>query len=351
MTGDYPGKMTALAAMLKNRKIMLVQNNDELTAQDLTHAKVLIITDPAGKDKTGITKSTFSEAELQVIKDFTDQGGSLIITSRADYDDKGVTDPSYQSSAQGNAVLDKIGSNLRFNDDEVIDDTLNGGQNYRLYFDDYTGAKYHLTDNIPVEETYSAYSGCSVLLKDGGEDTTVDWLVKGHETTTNLDSDTAGDYVAIPEGEVNSLAAEILPSGAKVVVAGTTFFSDFETATVDNAYSNALLTQNIVSWLTAAPLKTIAEVRADWNEDGVPDLLGQRFAVEGTVTAQSKAVGDNTAFFDVIYVQDETGGLTIFGVSTRAIPLGTKVRVTGRSVSMMEILKFRSIMKILISKL
>jgi uncharacterized repeat protein (TIGR02543 family) len=74
---------------------------------------------------------------------------------------------------------------------------------------------------------------------------------------------------------------------------------------------------------------TVAEARADVNSDGVPDLLGTRVAVEGRVTAQSKAVGPNTAFFDVIYVQDATGGLTIFGISNSTIPLGALVRVTG----------------------
>lgn len=330
VTGDYPGKMTALTAMLKEKGIMLVQNNDELTVSDLENAQVFIITDPASKDKTGILASNFTGDEVQVIKGFTDRGGSLVITSRADYDDNGVINPSYQSSAQGNRILEAIGSNLRFNDDEVIDDTSNGGQNYRLYFDDYTSSKYNLTSNIPEGLTYSAYSGCSVILKEGGSEANVDWLVKGHDTTGALDSDNQGDAVHVDKGDVKSLAAEILPNGAKIIVAGTTFFSDFETASVDNAYSNAQITKNIIKWTTLAELKTIAEVRVDADNNGIPDNLGKRYAVEGIVTSQSVGVGTNNAFFDVMYVQDSTGGLTIFGVSARPIPLGIKVRVTGR---------------------
>ena len=30
------------------------------------------------------------------------------------------------------------------------------------------------------------------------------------------------------------------------------------------------------------------------------------------------------AFFEVIYVQDETGGMTVFGVSQTKLPLGTR---------------------------
>jgi len=111
----------------------------------------------------------------------------------------------------------------QLNDDEVIDNTSNGGQNYRLYFDQYTGSKYHLTDGIPAGQLYSFYSGCSVILRSGGDDAGVDWLVKGHETTASFDSDLANDATPVATGNVYGLAAEILPGGSKLVVAGTAF--------------------------------------------------------------------------------------------------------------------------------
>lgn len=331
VSGDYAGKMLTLASMLKDKKYMLVQNNDELTAKDLEGAKILIITDPQSKVKAPLAPQKFSDAELQVIKDFTAAGGNLIITSRADYDDKGVTDHSYESSVQGNSVLEAIGSNLRFNDDEVVDNTSNGGQAFRLYFDNYTGSKYHLTDNLVAGQTYSAYSGCSVILKNGGDDSKVDWLVKGHDTTETLDSDGSNDAVPVQKGSVYSLAAEQLSNGSKVVVAGTTFLSDFETASQDNSYSNKDITDHIINWMTTTPAesKTIAEVRIDANKDGIPDNLGKRYAIEGIVTAQSEAVTPKNAFFEVIYVQDATGGITVFGVSQTPVQIGQKVRITG----------------------
>src|SRR5450830_1045337 len=171
-TGYYAGNMKTLTAMIKAQKMMPVITvvDHQLTAADLQYAKILILNDPQSKP----LPKNYSPAEIQVIKDFVDAGGSLILTSRADYDEKGVSDPTAHSAYQGNVVLDAIGSNLRLNDDEVIDDTSNGGQNYRLYFDDYTGSKYHLTDGIPVGRTYSFYSGCSVILKAGGSDANVD---------------------------------------------------------------------------------------------------------------------------------------------------------------------------------
>ncbi|WP_052447398.1 CehA/McbA family metallohydrolase [Clostridium polynesiense] len=331
VSGDYAGKMTMLKSMLGEMKFMLIENNDEITAEDLKDAKILILTDPQSKDnsKYKLLKSLYTDNEVQVIKDFVSSGNSLIITSRADYDDKGVTEKIYESSMQGNKVLEAIGSNLRFNDDEIIDKTTNGGQEFRLYFNRFTSSKYNLTRNIPEGLTYSAYSGCSVILKDNGDEGKVEWLVKGHETTETLDSDLQKDAVPVEKGNVASLAAEILPGGGKVVVSGTTFFSDFETAG-DNLYANKQIADNILNWAVMPAKKTIGEVRADEDKDGKPDLLGKgRVMVEGRVTAASKAAVKNTAFFDVAYIQDDTGGITVFGVSSKALPLGSYVRVTG----------------------
>jgi hypothetical protein len=330
VTGYYAGNMKTLTALIKQKKWMPVITavDHQLTAADLQYARVLILNDPQSKP----VAKNYTAAEIQVIKDFVAAGGSVILTSRADYDEKGLTDPTVHSAYQGNAVLEALDSNLRLNDDEVIDDASNGGQNYRLYFDQYTGSKYHLTDSVPVGQLYSFYSGCSVIPRAGGDDTGIDWLVKGHATTASFDSDLAHDATSVAKGNVYGLAAEVLPGGSKLVVAGTAFFSDFETASADNAYSNLQLISNILDWAAAlppAPFMSVAEARADVNADGVPDLMGRRVAVEGRVTAQSKAVGQNTAFFDVIYVQDATGGLTVFGISDNVIPLGTLVRVTG----------------------
>ena len=325
-TGYYAGNMKTLTAMIKEKKMMPVTTvvNHELTAADLRYARILILNDPQSKP---VPPKNYTAAEIQVIKDFVDAGGALILTSRADYDEKSVAGTLAAHSAyQGNVVLEAIGSNLRLNDDEVIDDTSNGGQNYRLYFDDYTGSRYHLTSNVAAGETYSFYSGCSIVLKSGGNDADVDWLVRGHATTATLDSDLAHDAVSVAQGNVYALAAELLPGGGRVVVGGTAFFSDFETASSDNAYSNKQIISNILDWSLQ---KTVAETRADAGGDGVPDLFGNRVTVEGRVTAQSKAVGPNTAFFDVIYVQDVTGGLDVFGISNSAVPLGALVRVTG----------------------
>ena len=332
VTGDYAGKMITFTAMLKAKGALVSLNQDELTASDLDGAKILVITDPQSYDKTGtgynLKKSNFTDAELQVVKNFVANGGNVIVTSKADYGD-GTGE--YTNGVQATKILEAVGTNLRLNDDEVVDNTNNIGTTpYRLAFTKFTSNMYGLTDNIPVGQTYSFYSGCSVYTKPNADLSKMDWMVKGHDTTETLDSDKQGDSVPVTKGDVKLAGAEILPSGSKVIVAGSTFFSDFE-VTGDNINANLQITNNMIDWMLtkSVELKTIAEVRVDANNDGIPDNMGKYFAVEGIVTVQSEAVTPKNAFFESINIQDATGGITVFGVSKAPIPIGTKVRVTG----------------------
>lgn len=329
VSGSYAGKMVNLKEFGKANKYMIVENTQPITAETLKDASVLIMTDPQSVDKAPLTKQVYSDDEVAAIKAFVESGGSLIITSAADYGD-GLD--QYGSAAQSNKVLEAIGSNMRFNDDQVIDNTTNGGQAYRLYFSNYTGSKYGLTTGLDQIGRYSFYSGNSVMLKSGGSDAAVDWLVSGFATTESSDADKKGDNTPIAKGDVKAIGAEVLAGGGKVVAAGTSFFSDFETEISDNAYSNLELTKRLIAWLIPTQkvtVSTVAQVRADANADGKPDNFGKTMTVEGYVTAQSEAVTPKNAFFEVIYVQDDTGGLTVFGVSQTALPVGTKVRITG----------------------
>ncbi len=328
VSGDYANMIESLKEMLKDKKMIMVENHNIITDSVLEDIDILIITSPQPRDKGEVKRSKLSDEEIQAVKNFTDRGGSLILTSRANYGD-GTGD--YQNSVQGNKVLDAIGSNVIFNSDQVVDYVKNGGQQYRLYLENYVSEKYNLTPGLGEGDEYSFYSGCSVLLKDGGNDENVDFLVKGHSTTKNENAgNTPTGFIPIEQGNVHVLAAEILPSGGKVIVSGSTFFSDFEMSG-DNRYSNIEITSNILDWLKPerqVEVKTIKEVR-----DGMPDNFGQEFAIEGRITAMSEAYAKEhdipNAFFEVIYVQDETGGITVFGVSQTKLPLGTKVRIIG----------------------
>lgn len=333
VTGNYAGKLTKLQQLLQDRGCITTINNNTLTDETLKDAKLLILTDPQSVDdsKFNLKKSKFEKSEIEVIKRYVDRGGNIIISSKADYKD-GTGD--YSNSAQLNPILEAIGSELRLNDDEVLDQTVDGEQKYRLYLSRFSSENYNLTEGMENDkDKFSFYSGCSVILADGSNGGKVDFLVKGYDTTETLDSDNAGDNVAVEKGKVNVTGAEMLDSGAKVVASGNTFFSDFEIdGTNGEQYCNIKLTNNVLNWMLPAkkaPTAKIADIRKDENKDGVPDLLEQRFTIEGTVTSQSEAISPKNSFFEVVYVEDETGGICVFGVSKTPLKVGQKIRVTG----------------------
>lgn len=61
-------------------------------------------------------------------------------------------------------------------------------------------------------------------------------------------------------------------------------------------------------------------------------LEGIKYTVEGVVTSNASGFDKDTAFFDCIYVQDDTAGINAFPVAG-SFKLGDKVRITGTTSS------------------
>ncbi|MGL5548199.1 MAG: CehA/McbA family metallohydrolase, partial [Culicoidibacterales bacterium] len=325
VTGNYAGKIENFKDLMSKRDVLVkvTQPATEITAEVLENMSVLIITDPEGTGGSSYEKANYSAEEIAVITQYVENGGNIIVTTRADYKD---ASGEYSNSAQLNPLLEAIGTSLRVNDDQVQDMENYNNQTYRLSFNNFVEDPFGLTNGLSDKDNYTFYSGASVIVDTEATkaETTATCLVKGHATTESMNMDSADDHVAVEKGNVCALAAQELDNGAKVVVAGTTFFSDYEIA--DDVTANQLLTNNIMRWVAPekeAPLISIANFRV--HPEGI------RFSVEGYVTSQSSAVEPKNGFFDTIHIQDETGGLTVFGVSDREFKVGQKVRVTGYS--------------------
>ena len=327
VSGDYSGKINTLTGLMTQSGIKSIVNNKPITDKVLENASLLILSDPqsTNKDSYGLTPQKYSAEEIAAIVRFAERGGNIIITSKADYGD-GVGE--YGSAEQGNAVLEAIGAKIRFNDDQATDDVSNGGQSYRLYFNKYN-TDHNLLKGVDTSKGYSFYSGSTLIMPEDMEN--IEVLVSGHETTYGNDADKQNDNTAIEKGNVVGLVVETLPSGGQVIASGATFFSDFE---IDGyVYSNYDITKNVLKELAPVPelpVSKIADVRVDKDNDNNPDRFGEKVVVEGYVTASSNASAKGNSFFDVIYVQDESAGITVFGVSTTEVKLGQKVRITGR---------------------
>ena len=349
VNGYYAGNMgnfTQLAAD-RNAQVTIQQPGDPITAEVLEDVSLLVISAPIKYDQNGIVadeSNRFSDDFVAMVRDYVQGGGTVIVCGLADYQDKNNnTDPDYTTYGQINKLLEGIGSTMKVNDDELIDQDENGGQQYRLYFDDFnydstdTAVQAALAGLKGSGKVYSSYSGCSVSVGNGTA------IVYGHDTTYSINSKAPAqghskpvqsysdaydaEKAVVTKGNVVSLATEAVGAG-RVYVGGTVWLSDFEVANSegndygDASYANKTILENILSGLLVEQeVSTIAKARAN-------TTVGTVFTVEGTITAGNV---EPNAFYDTIYIQDETGGINIYPVATTdgTFRVGQKVRVTG----------------------
>ncbi len=330
VSGYYNGRMNNVTTLAAQQGIDVHVETEQITAQMLENCNLLIVTAPARKayDNYGVPGAApFEDDFIALVKQFVENGGSVVVCGLADYQDKSAPAENH-TAAQLNKLLAALGSTMTINDDEAYDDENYSNQNYRLYLEEFNmdskWTKGIVTKEANAEnyQTYSQYSGCTV---NPGQGT---WLVKGFDTTYSIDSDKDG-IGGVEKGQAVMLAAEDTGFGGTIFAAGGVFMSDYEVqAELDNIwdlpYANRTIIENIMGLTRAEPEVTpIEDVRASAKNDG----LGRIFVIEGYVT--SGTANENTTFFDAIYVQDATGGITVFPYSQAGLENGTKVRVTG----------------------
>lgn len=362
VNGNYKDSMGNFSTLAMQNGVRTVQLN---TSAELIAAcenesgkyKAIILTAPSRRDGNALRDpyATYSEAEIAAIKTFNAAGGAIVITGWGDYYE------SYSSftaadhmAAQQNKLLAALGSSLRVSDDEIKDDSYNGGQNQRLYLSSYNfesplleGVEYDANNphDNKYTELYSNYGGASIHIVDanGSPTTTVPStvtpVVYGFETTYSSDDDNDGlggnsipKYAFDGADRLLVMATEKLDGQGLIVVSGAAFLSNFEVqATVDSGaeknYSNYKICENLVKYLNpdGLAISTIKQVQDEKNE-------GVRFTIEGVVTSNASGYDKNTAFFDCIYVQDGTAGINVFPVAG-SFKLGDKVRITGHTSS------------------
>lgn len=324
VTGYYGGNMGNFSKIAAQESVKVEIAKDTITDETLKDCNLLIISAPAkkgGSSNTGTyTVSHFENEFIQTVKNYVNKGGTVILSGIADYQDR----EECQTSTELNKLLEAMGATTRVNSDQAVDDTNNGGQRYRLYPTDYDkDSKF--TKGIVEGQKYSAYSGCTVLIdKEAEVAGKATALIKGNETTFSENTKKFDEYYKeIEKGNAVMLVHETVGK-SDIFVSGTVFMSDFEVkAELDNIwdlpYMNYNIMKNILDNVKKVMHTTnISEVRAA--------NKGDVFAVEGTVTAGTT---EGNAFFDTIYIQDDTAGINIFPINEGDIKVGQKVRVVG----------------------
>ena len=359
---DSMGNFGELAAAYSVRTVTLKTSEELIAACGNPKYKAIILTAPSRRlEAAQKDPKTYSTEELNAIKTFNDNGGMVILAGWSDnYENYDViqNNPAIKHmAATQNEVLAKLGSSLRISDDATYDDVrsaADGVDKWRLYFSSYNmenpllnGVEFdaeHPYDKLYTER-FSHYGGASIYAVDAsGNPTstlpaTVSPAVYGHATTYSVDVDKDGlGGAATPkytfaknDDRLMVMASEQLEGKGLIIVSGAAFMSNFEVqyqasdSGAEKNYSNYKICQNLVSMLNQTEITKIADVQAE-EEEGV------KFTVEGIVTSNASGYDKDTAFFDCIYVQDNTAGINAFPVAGN-FKIGDKVRVTGTTSS------------------
>ena len=359
---DSMGNFGELAAAYSVRTVTLKTSEELIAACGNPKYKAIILTAPSRRlEAAQKDPKTYSTEELNALKTFNDNGGMVILAGWSDnYENYPIiqSNPNIKHmAATQNEVLAKLGSSLRISDDATYDDVrsaADGVDKWRLYFSSYNmdnplldGVEFdaeHPYDKLYTER-FSHYGGASIYAVDAdGNPTstlpaTVSPAVYGHATTYSVDVDSDGlGGAGIPkytfaknDDRLMVMASEQLEGKGLIIVSGAAFMSNFEVqyqvsdSGAEKNYSNYKICQNLVSMLNQTEITKIADVQAETEE-------GVKFTVEGIVTSNASGYDKDTAFFDCIYVQDNTAGINAFPVAGN-FKIGDKVRVTGTTSS------------------
>ena len=354
---DSMGNFGNLAGKYNVRTVELKTSDELIAACSNPKFKALILTAPSRRLADAQTDPrTYSAQELAAIAAFNAGGGTVILAGWSDnYENYDViqSNPAIKHmAATQNEVLQALGSSLRISDDATYDDVrsaADGVDKWRLYFNTY--GQSFLTDGVEVDpahpydrlytEVFSHYGGASVYAVDAdGNPTstlpaTVSPVVYAHSTTYSVDVDKDGlgganvpKYAyAENDSRLLAMASEQLEGKGLIIVSGAAFMSNFEVqATIsDNGseknYSNYKICENLLRAINPVKVTDIATVQAQTE-------AGHKYTIEGVVTSNASGYDKATAFFDCIYVQDETGGINCFPVAGD-FKIGDVVRVTG----------------------
>ena len=359
---DSMGNFGELAAAYSVRTVTLKTSEELIAACGNSKYKAIILTAPSRRlEAAQADPKTYSTEELNAIKTFNDNGGMVILAGWSDnYENYPIIqnnpDIKHMAATQ-NEVLAKLGSSLRISDDATYDDVrsaADGVDKWRLYFSSYNmdnplldGVEFdaeHPYDKLYTER-FSHYGGASIYAVDAdGNPTstlpaTVSPAVYGHATTYSVDVDSDGlGGAATPkytfaenDDRLMVMASEQIEGKGLIIVSGAAFMSNFEVqyqasdSGAEKNYSNYKICQNLVSMLNQTEIAKIADVQAEAEE-------GVKFTVEGIVTSNASGYDKDTAFFDCIYVQDNTAGINAFPVAGN-FKIGDKVRITGTTSS------------------
>ena len=344
VSGDYADNDGSFIQICAERGIICQYiDAGQMTKENLKKYKAVVLTVPRKDEYNAPT--VWTAEELEAIADYAANGGNLINLSKSDrYDyvvlgEDGKDTYEFASANISNLINEAVGAKTRFVRGIVVDNEMKSNEAYRINFNGAELLGDHLfTTGIFASSNgqYQFYNGTGITVEEGAD--TVTTLVAPYPTTwiasykanftgssyvPNYDSDT----VMAGKGTFSLVTAETLPGGGFLVCAGACFISNYDLkfgTAANEQYENYGLVCNILDYIKEGEQTYDITPIADVHKGEV----GQEFTIEGSVTSNASDYDKDTAFFDCIYVQDETRGINCFPVSGYYY-IGEQVRVHG----------------------
>ena len=338
VSGDYADSDTALIELAAQYGVKSQHITEPITDAVLENCDLLVMSVPFKGASLSVADSLYTEDELAAIARYAERGGNFVITSKSDR-----LEPDAENewaSVISNKLLEAVGAKARVGKGIVSDAVNMTNESYRLHF---TGKDFYNWDNplteYLIENTnlmFSCYNAAPIILHgatsvvnafdtsfvssyplyyNGGKNVTADKIYQPYY-------DECGD-----QDVISVLAYEELPTGGFCITSGVTFFSTFEVkvemesaATLQN--TNYQIVVNLFKMIHPNEVTPIADI----HEAG---KLNTSYTIEGYVTSNASGYDKDTAFFDCIYIQDDSGrGINVFPVAGR-YEIGQKLRITG----------------------
>ncbi|MFW9849919.1 MAG: zinc dependent phospholipase C family protein [Candidatus Thorarchaeota archaeon] len=231
---DYSDEnaLTSVNQTLVRNHFEMQTQDSAFSAGDLDDVDLLILT-------CGLFEYTTDE--LSVISAWAATGNkSIIITARGDFSES-------EDIARPNQLLDAIGSEIRINDDNVyMQGTYNPWYN-DLYDIPDPGDTMGLTSSV---SSITLYSPASLYFINESPVLPIIYADKSAYQTNQLDPAITVVYDDSQDGvngdQIPMIAVEEIGE-LRVLVAGTTFFSDYDYGKVA-LFNNVVLLENFIDW-------------------------------------------------------------------------------------------------------
>lgn len=339
VSGNYADSDVGFIELAAQYGVKSQHITEPITDEVLANCDLLVLTVPFKGASIPVGDSLYTDDEVAAIGRYAARGGNLIITSKSDR-----LEPDNEeewASVITNELLEAVGAKARIGKGIVSDAVNMTNESYRLHF---TGKEFYnwttpLNEYL-IEDTnlmFSCYNAAPVIL-NGAEgivhayDTS---FVSSYPEFYNGGKNVTADKIYQPyyeiagdQDDIYVMAYEKLPAGGFCITGGVTFFSDFEVKVdMDNYWEarqnvNYQLVVNICKMIHPNEITPIAEI----HEAG---KLNTSYTIEGYVTSNASGYDKDTAFFDCIYIQDDSGrGINVFPVAGR-YQIGQKLRITG----------------------